>query len=303
MFFRSLLLASFACLLAACGSGGGGGSSVETLTVGAGALTPVYPANTLTGTKTERAELENGLVVYLGHEDGTVAEYRLRIDRMGTPSDATDDVLFVERNGGAAVTYEPIVVSGEDGTVFSLSGTAENGDFIRLSVDEIFATTDSHPYVLTARTETSSGGLNLIGRGAGGLETAVSDLPDSADYVGEYTLTSAESSFEIIGGLTMRVDFANGQVSGTHDGLFDGPFDTGRIEGDVEGAVSGSRLAGTMTVTGDTTGALDFAGMVFGPDGERIGLGIAGTAETGGGVEPIGGSALMHQGDDYNYGG
>lgn len=276
--------------LTACGGGGGGG----TVTNNAAGVAAIYPSNFGGGNRTEYDELENGIVVYVGGQDGSVSEFRVTIDRMGTANDPSDDILLVERDGGPVRTFQPFRVDQDNGSDLAITWQASNGDLFSLATENVFSVTpsDTDPTVLIASFTFGAGSANdVLGFGGGGLETVVGTLPSSATYSGEYALFSATSSLEIIGGATMNVNFANGQITGSHEGF----MDTGSVEGVVNGAVSNTRVAGTMSVTGDAVGTLNFGGAVVGPEGARIALAIGGVVDDGSGDEALGGRGLLFQ--------
>ncbi|MEM8803129.1 MAG: hypothetical protein AAGF55_11395 [Pseudomonadota bacterium] len=101
MHLKTVIFPCFALGLAACGSSGDG----TPMTIGASPVSAIYPSTIRDGLKTEYTALQDGLVVYMGARDGTVSEYRVTLDQMGTPADASDDVLFVEKDGGPRRTF------------------------------------------------------------------------------------------------------------------------------------------------------------------------------------------------------
>ncbi|MEO0945267.1 MAG: hypothetical protein AAFY06_10560, partial [Pseudomonadota bacterium] len=245
------------------------------------------------GVKTEYTALQDGLVVYMGARDGTVSEYRVTLDQMGTPADASDDVLFVEKDGGPRRTFTVDEVLFDDGSGdIAVFYEAANGDEFYLGTDisDSFAPDLDSDGLETSFTFNASGpGPTIRAFGGGGLETAVGDLPDRAVYRGEYALFAAEGGFEILGGSAIEVDFATSRVTGTHSG----DLDSGRVTGAFDGSVSGARVGGTMSVTGDATGTLEFGGMVIGEGGDRMVLGIGGTVNEGGTDHAIGGNSNL----------
>lgn len=279
-----------AALLSACGSSSGT-DSIESNT----GLSQIYPSNFRDGSNVEYTALESGLVVYMGGRDGTVSEFFVRLDRMGTPSVTTDDALFVQRNGGPMVRYNVTDVLWDDGASdLAFSAEAANGDQFSVSTnatDSFFPDADRAGLSTSYADNVGGPGATIRGFGGGGLETAVQDLPIEAEYRGEYALFSAVSDIEIIGGSTFLVDFADGRVSGSHNG----DMDIGGVTGTFEGNVVGARMGGTMSVTGDATGTLEFAGMAIGEGADRVVLGIGGTVIHDGTEKALGGRSILYR--------
>lgn len=275
-------------LLAACGSGSG----VVSINSNTG-FSQIYPSNYLEGTALSYGEIENGLVVYMGGQDGTVSEFHVQLDRMGTPDDATDDALFVQRNGGPTVRYDVTDVTWDDGTKNLIVGAeAANGDEFSLStyILDSFIPVSEHTGISASYADNNTTpGDTIRSVGGGGLETARNDLPSEATYRGEYALFSAASDIEILGGSTLVVEFANGRVSGTHRG----DMDVGGVTGTYDGRVNGTRMGGTMSMTGDATGNLEFAGIAIGEGASRVVLGIGGTVVHEGTEKALGGQSIL----------
>lgn len=270
----SLLLVAALAVAGCASSNGTSGSGVN-----------AYDAKFYDGAGGNYTELltEDGIVVFKGNDDGTVTAERIRFD-------AATNTLYVAKNGGAeeAYTYHSLGIngSGDYGTQFDGIYQNEAGERVYASVFDglniVYSTT------VAADDE-------RIAVGFGGVQTPLADLPESASYAGYYNMDAAGSASSK-GAIALNVDFANGDVDGS---LTNGTFYDGTTShsyaGDITGTVSNGRVGGAATVTGEATGALDFAGAAMAPDGQYIWGGIAGTLNANDTDTTLGGNLNLFQ--------
>ena len=297
-------------VLAGCGSsgdgGGGGGTQPQT------GVSAIYDPNFRDAGETEYAALEEGLVYYIGATDGTVNEFRVRIDRNGTPGNASDDRLLVEQNDGPVIEYTPLQIS-DDGTTLSTTWVAFENTFDELQfqviVDSAADPTDSSAFFRINFPMESIGPQNF---GRGGLETQVANLPDSATYSGYFATDTLEfqddpqpgnpnqqraAGVDALNTNTsdLTVDFVDGSLAGTHSGTsFLGETDVA-VNGNITGEVEGSRVGGSLSIQGGATGTLNFGGLFTGETGNNLVGGVAGTVQQDGTAHEVGGDFRLGQ--------
>ena len=251
------------------GCNGSGGSTTTTTTT-----SPTYDANFRDGVKTNYSELATtkGIESYIGNPDGTISQVKVRAS-----SDYT--TLFVSMDGSAEVEYTGTGGTTDGSTFITRVWTAANGDKFRIAT----GTGDTSAYL---RFEDNATGL--FSRGVGGLETAINDLPTNASYSGFHSAEGAGVTSS--GNIALSVDFANGTLDGSinNANFFDGSADN-TYSADITGTTNGGRIAATATATGTVTGTLDLAGAAQGPNASELNGGIAGSLDSGGGAQTLGG--------------
>lgn len=292
--------------LAGCGSGGSG-------SVSSNAVSAIFPSNFRDAGETEYEALEEGLVYYIGDTAGNVNEFLVRIDRNGTPNNPNDDELIVRRNGGAPITYTPLSVTDNGSELSTIWVFAEN-TFDELQF-QVIVDSDSNPSdsqgIFRVNFPMESIGPQNFGRG--GLETRVANLPNSATYSGNFLTDALEfvpetdpnaapGQLRAIGVQAIdtftndtTVNFASGNITGTHNGTSFLGASNQSVSGDINGTVEGSRVGGTLTVNGGATGTLQFGGLFTGATGNNLVGGVAGTVSQDGESHDVGGDFRLGQ--------
>ncbi len=199
MKLKSIIVAfSVLPVLTACG-GGTGPSAIGSK------YNPVYTDGEIVAYD---ALTTDGLTGFVGGEDGSVKEVRVRMDDTGD-----DPIVYVSIDGGAEIVfdgYDGGSYDGYEGYLYLFNDAAQ------------YAYMD---YFGTDAASIEVGGDEAIDRdGYFGLETAASALPtDTVSYSGGWNAYgSTESSGVEAGGMmSLSVDFADSSVNGITQGGFD----------------------------------------------------------------------------------
>lgn len=128
---------------------------------------------------------------------------------------------------------------------------------------------------------TYSDASGLMVFGYVGIETPTAGLPTgSVNYSGDWSTniwpkSMAGSPDVALGDLSMDIDFASGDITGTLE-------ESLTTVGTITGSVDDSRVSGTFDMTGTThTGSLDFEGALYGDTAESVAGAFHGTVSDG----------------------
>ncbi|AZQ68991.1 hypothetical protein EF888_18760 [Silicimonas algicola] len=273
MKLKSIIVAfSVLPVLTACG-GGTGPSAIGSK------YNPVYTDGEIV---TYEALTAEGLTGFVGGEDGSVKEVRVRMDDTGL-----DPIVYVSIDGGPEIVfdgYDGGSYDGYQGYLYLFNDAAQ------------YAYMD---YYGTDAASIELGGEEEVDRdGYFGLETAAAALPtDTVSYYGGWNAYggSQTTGINASGMMSLSVDFADSSVNGITQGGFDAYNDDleqetgGNLFGSIEGQVSGSRIDAAMSLYGDATGTMDMKGAFYGDDAQNLAGGVGGSLDTEVGTMSLGG--------------
>ncbi len=244
---RAAVCAAAAAVVSGCGGAGG------PLQVGGNAMNyqPVYaagPADTTTQALTANG-ITGTLVLarpFSSDVDLTNAKVRLSADRA---------TAFLSIDGGAEVA---LAVNGPASAGGGVYGDLGDPNGLVLTLANLPDTS------LIGYTRGTLGGFGILG-----IETRPARLPASASYAGGwngfvYPVTVSGTSDAIGGGISLDIDFAGGDVTGTLD---NGGIDVATIGGTVDG----NGISGGFDFTrGKYRGQTPFVGKAFGHDADTV---------------------------------
>lgn len=227
----------------------------------------------------------DGINYFVGQADGHVAQMNVRFNEDRT-------IAYVAVDGGEEVEYATRLDYSE--STSSLWGRWENeaGEELYLSQNK----DGSYPGYLNL-----TGDDGLLGRGRGGLETPIADLPSGTASYGGYFYMNGPSTW-VDGSMLVDADFEEGRVFGGMLGNYSVSGETyeyGSFSGTVDGTISGGRVGGTATMNSGAEGEFDMLGAIYGADGNVLAGGIAGTLTTESGDHAVGGDLYLYEGGGF----